>query len=303
MQGVQYKEKGFMGYKRFMASLVTVLPVFAVVFILGSTVVMGAGALSAAQERANRIKCATNLRMIGQALQLYVADQRQYPRGAHDLNKPLGKGFSGAKTPGGKDVEVNDPTRPLYLLISECGLTPMAFICPSSTQKMDLLGLDPKDIKPATQPASTQPSDYIDIVLNSPHGDETKRSNFESADNLSYSITNPYPSRDAALAGYKWSPNVGADFVIAADRNDADPKAFVDMTANSPAEKQKAMNSNNHAQEGQNVLYNDGHVDWVTTPWVGAKKDNIFTSQKLDQWPNPQGELDTVLVPRKGDGF
>jgi hypothetical protein len=36
-------------------------------------------------------------------------------------------------------------------------------------------------------------------------------------------------------------------------------------------------NSPNHGGEGQNVMYNDAHVDFVGTPLAGWKKDNIYT--------------------------
>lgn len=32
----------------------------------------------------------------------------------------------------------------------------------------------------------------------------------------------------------------------------------------------------NHDQDGQNVLYADGYVDWANTPWVGVQRDNIY---------------------------
>jgi len=249
-------------------------------------------ALPIIRNRAHRTTCASNLREIGQSLGLYISCNKDYPRTIYDPNKPMGNGFTGAAAadsfgPGGPAV--NDPTATMFMLVKMTCLDPGA--CPSSRQVTDALALN-----------GTYPNG--------------QRSNFTSPNNLSYSFTNMYPGTAAVKLGYKWSPNVTADFAIAADRNDADPKAFVGVTSASPQSQQRKLNSHNHGQDGQNVLYNDGHVDWVQTPWVGAYKDNIYTSAAVDAagnqldpaastplWPDPQGDLDTVLVPRKGNGF
>ena len=75
------------------------------------------------------------------------------------------------------------------------------------------------------------------------------------------------------------------------------------------------MNAVNHEQDGQNVLFNDGHVDWSSTPFAGANKDNVFT-QNSDPTSTststgsasataqqPKWTLDTILLPMfKSDG-
>jgi prepilin-type processing-associated H-X9-DG protein len=43
-------------------------------------------------------------------------------------------------------------------------------------------------------------------------------------------------------------------------------------------------NSPNHGGEGQNVLYADSHVEYVTKPTVGMGSDNIYT-----RWSGEQG--------------
>ena len=41
----------------------------------------------------------------------------------------------------------------------------------------------------------------------------------------------------------------------------------------------RVANSRNHGQAGQNVLYGDTHVEFVTTPYCGVDGDNIYTAQ------------------------
>jgi prepilin-type processing-associated H-X9-DG protein len=106
---------------------------------------------------------------------------------------------------------------------------------------------------------------------------------------------------------------VTADFAIAADRNDGKPAT--NILSNNPQSDQRTQNSRNHEQDGQNVLYNDGHVEWAQTAFVGANKDCIYTDATTTQvnnvWqqasPNtgsksttgvePQIDLDTILLP------
>ena len=65
-------------------------------------------------------------------------------------------------------------------------------------------------------------------------------------------------------------------------------------------------NSLNHDGDGQNVLYGDGHVEFQQNPFVGVKRDNIFTrraaSTGFASAPAPIGQSpydadDSVLLP------
>ncbi len=268
-----------------------------IICVLGALFLTGIVPISigASKERANRVHCASNLRQIGQALQLYANGNKCYPQTTYDPTKPLSNGFTGAGAaipfgPGGPAA--NDPTAAMFLLVKTTDMNQEVFVCPSSNQEKDT------------------------FTVNNVTYTSMQRSNFTGPNNLSYSFTNMYPGTAAVKLGYQWSPNVTADFAIAADRNDADPKAFVGVTSASPQTQQRPLNSHNHEQDGQNVLYNDGHAEWGQSPWMGVNKDNIYTSAKLDAagnqlnpaasvplWPDPQGPLDSVLVPRKGNGF
>jgi len=49
-------------------------------------------------------------------------------------------------------------------------------------------------------------------------------------------------------------------------------------------------NSGNHNGDGQNVGFADGHVEWVTNPYVGVQGDNIFTFNNSKPYnPNTGG--------------
>lgn len=60
------------------------------------------------------------------------------------------------------------------------------------------------------------------------------------------------------------------------------------------------INSNNHRQRGQNVLFGDGHVEFIKTRFVGISEDDIFTLQDTDVYQGseiPSCETDFFLAP------
>jgi prepilin-type processing-associated H-X9-DG protein len=62
----------------------------------------------------------------------------------------------------------------------------------------------------------------------------------------------------------------------------------------------KNLNSINHRRRGQNILFCDGHVEFVKTRFVGVDKDDIFTLQNILSYSGcetPSCETDAFLAP------
>src|SRR5258705_3751964 len=134
--------------KKFTAfTLVELLVVIAIIAVLIAILLP---VVSAARERANRVKCASNLRQLGIALVLYASDAKgQYPRTVqHPLeNTPSGNNWPSQFTkpdaidpflPGGPADD--DVTAALFLLVRYGLITPTILICPSTDHKPDTLG-------------------------------------------------------------------------------------------------------------------------------------------------------------------
>ena len=272
-------------------TLVELLVVIAIIAVLIALLIP---ALSAMRERANRTKCASNLRQLGMAIFQYAGDNKgRWPRGKwHTGDSPPNDPtyfpayFTNpqALDPFGDDgPEVDDLTVGLFLLIRYGHLTPQAFICPSTDQKPDSRGGKSR----------------------------FERSNFERTDppgeNLSYGYCCPYPYTGStpthpSFPSFLKLPFPGkapADYAIAADRNECIDRFAAWDNHNAPRDLMIKMNSRNHRSAGQNVLYEGCHVIWAETPFAGIDGDHIYINGKWGgAWFNPPGIQSTPANPR-----
>lgn len=254
--------------------------------------------LSGAWERANRLKCANNLRQIGVAMAMYAqADHDHwFPRTEYDRRRDQllldnNAGY-GVVNPFGNSGYVGENNVPAstFLLFREQMLPPSVFICPST------------DAEPG----------FV-------NEDRLQSSNWKFVPgNMTYSIACPYPGPAAEAAGYIWKNRFKTDFALAADINpgtrggSSPPNNVSGPAHDAPAAKLAAANSNNHRNKGQNVLYGDMHVEFSATPYCGMQRsstlrDHIYTAGDsdgglCDDKALPVDEKDSVLFPTDDPG-
>jgi hypothetical protein len=226
-----------------------------------------------------RIRCANNLRQIGEAIRLYANENHgQFPRTVYaqgDDVVPTWGTSSSAVDPFGSDgPQPNDVTAAMFLLLRTQETKPETFTCPTTKAEPDTFG----------------------------GGSAKSRSNFSDwRKNLSFSFCNPYPNNAAAPKDgtTPQTPRNIERFVVAADLNPGTTRGrnVLGVTLTSSHADLKSANSTNHDGDTQNVLYGDGHIENQNSPFCGVDRDNIYTTRDGKVTASPVDVNDSVLLP------
>lgn len=244
----------------------TLVELLVVIGIIGLLVGMLLPNLTAAWESARRTQCKSNLRSIGTSLKAYAGNNRgnYFP----SLYSRPGEDYYDSEMWGGDwdedtwelldrsdepDVPLEDlgkgftsNTHCLWLLIRLGYSDPGVFVCPSDPYK--------------TEDTSVLPNAWWD---------------FERLTDCSYSYQNQ--------VGRTSSDNLTVRHPLLADANPYRPTRGNDLPPGADDESELyKYNSPNHAWEGQNVFYGDGHVEWRTSPYCGYANNSIWVKERWD---------------------
>jgi len=291
------RKKGF--------TLVELLVVIAIIALLMGILMP---ALARVRAIAFRMTCGTNLSGIGKAMLIYANDyDDELPRAGYGSTTVLAKylpDWLGGATHE-RALAYGDPpgratvSSSLYLLVKFAEVTTKSFICKSDSGTSEFTLSKVTDLDPE-----------VELVDAWDFG--TKFQIDDAADRgpdmyCSYSYQHPY-------CLYTLTTSSDPGMAVAADRNpwvlsvsggprpDDDWNTYKEGVTNKDSNKEKKGNATAHQEDGQNVLFIDGHVSFERMPFCGVDEDNIYTPFTIDAYNVPEQDIRVGLKPTPDGG-
>jgi prepilin-type processing-associated H-X9-DG protein len=276
------------------ASKIRPVEAFVLVFLCLFALAVVLPATQMSQFEAYRIECGANLSQIGRAMFMYADDyDDELPRSGGEStvwaptipnwranNRFFAYGLSADGDGGQASI-----SSCFYLLVKYFEATPGTFVCPGDvgTTEFKLTDVDAGD------------KELIDLWDFGP----------EARERCSYAYQGPF-------GFYALNMSDDPGLAVAADRNPwiDSPAAFAKQHPgffypDGSREAVKYANARAHDEEGQNVLFLDGHVAFEDRSFCGVRDDNIYTywdggDMRIGSPPTigsrSQSSIDSLLV-------
>ena len=279
------KKKGF--------TLIELLVVIAIIAMLLAILMP---ALGKVKKLAMRLVCGTNLKGMANALNVYAFDYRdEYPiaggKGNNTWNTTTTQWADHATADWSGDDLVTVAAS-LFMLVREADVGVKSFICTGSDQQAFINTVDCDVVE--LWDFGGNPSECQSYSYQMP---------YKTASNVQYPADGTSNSGNAVMADRNPWFNPDKLTKCAGTATQEDFLANVDKLGGNLgwdgiADLQKWQtqvgNAEEHDREGQNVLFNDGHVSFEKRPDVGTRYDNIYTTK------GGQGAGGTDLQRRQG---
>jgi prepilin-type N-terminal cleavage/methylation domain-containing protein/prepilin-type processing-associated H-X9-DG protein len=267
MKEKEMKKKGF--------TLVELLVVIAIIALLMGILMP---ALARVRQIAYRLYCGTNLSGIGKAMLIYSNDyDDELPRAGVSGGSWVQQITFGATTPAQAYPNGNASiTSCFYLLVKYSEVTPKSFLCKGDAGVTEFSPADP----------AYNMGDR-DLVTLYDFGSIGQR-------HCSYAYHNPFQVAGTTGTGYGMTSSSDPGMAVAADpnpwQNCTEIQARTPFNAyvyNGSRDQIKKGNAQTHQDDGQNVLFVDGHTQFEKESNCGVDNDNIYTPWGA-QVPNEQ---------------
>ncbi len=230
--------------------------------------------LSKVKKISTRVVCGTNLKGLGTAVSVYANDYDDwFPRlpGQGEWSRKLGFAYDMEKPQFGEGGTQHRTGRTIsaswYLLVRQADVSPKSFVCSESNQ---------------TAFGYQYYSSSEDITRFWDFGEDPYK-------HVSYSMHNPYgrfPAKGSRSASFAYAGDMSPWFedgdIVPPNRSNREwwrNVALFSTVSDSFSAREQIMQANSmlHNREGQNVMFADGHLEYVKSSDVGVKHDNIYT--------------------------
>ena len=217
-----------------------------------------------ARQVSNKLNCASQMRQVGVGLSEYALDyQGSLPDVAH---QPGAKWWN----VGSQDDVNSSNTRNVFLLVKNGYLPARVFLCPGEGGHQDIrIILTPEELG--------------------------RMRDFASPEQINYSFRLLFDKDLLPLDALNHT-------VMMTDKN----PLFEDLERKRQeesltlTEQLLQANSGNHQNRGQNVLFNDGHVEFMTDRYLKMSRDDIFTIESATRYQGnelPASQQDVFVAP------